>query len=182
MIHPEDMPAVDGRLAALTTPGLDGYEAEYRILHKFGHWVWMMDRGRVLRRGGDGAPAFIAGIQMDISEQKERELALTAAQMARDTVEARLKDVVTVSEDIFLELDSDLRFNFLSGTLLEEGPGSQSLPAIGQTLEEWLASVRNVRSSTDWDGVLCTIADRLPIDNFTFCAPKRLSQARDAVQ
>ena len=30
------------------------FEAEFRMRHKDGHWVWVLDRGKVLERDADG--------------------------------------------------------------------------------------------------------------------------------
>jgi PAS domain S-box-containing protein len=171
LLHPDDLPAVDVKLAALDTPGHDTFEAEYRMRHKDGPWIWLMDRGRVLRRGADGKPEFLAGVQMDISEQKSREMALREAQAERDAAERRFKDVVAVSENVFWELDADLRFSFLSRDFARDSPPAPGNPVIGLALTDWLAGLPAARASADWQDVLRRMAERLPFRDVVFRAP-----------
>jgi diguanylate cyclase (GGDEF)-like protein/PAS domain S-box-containing protein len=51
-------------------------EAEMRLRHKAGHWVWVLDRGGVVERDAAGAPLRVVGVQTDISGQKASEAAL----------------------------------------------------------------------------------------------------------
>jgi PAS domain S-box-containing protein len=79
IIHPDDKEWVEEALRRCTT-GLDeAYEAEYRMRHRKGHWIWVLDRARVVRRKADGSPKVMAGIQIEISELKSREAALIRA-------------------------------------------------------------------------------------------------------
>ena len=53
-------------------------ETEFRLRHKAGHWVWVLDRGQVVERDKHGRPTRMIGAQTDITAQKnvERQLAL----------------------------------------------------------------------------------------------------------
>lgn len=46
------------------------FEAEFRVLHKDGHWVWIQSRGKVVERDRNGKALRIAGINFDISNRK----------------------------------------------------------------------------------------------------------------
>ena len=46
MIHPDDLPAVTRMLIENPGQALDGVEVEYRMRHKSGAWVWLLDRAR----------------------------------------------------------------------------------------------------------------------------------------
>ena len=76
LVHPNDR----GHFTELLQQHFAGdspvYECEARMRHKQGHWVWTLGRGRVLRRGKDGQPAWIAGTHMDISARRELEAAV----------------------------------------------------------------------------------------------------------
>ena len=76
LVHPNDR----GHFTELLHQHFAGdspvYECEARMRHKQGHWVWTLGRGRVLRRGTDGQPAWIAGTHMDISARRELEAAV----------------------------------------------------------------------------------------------------------
>jgi diguanylate cyclase (GGDEF)-like protein/PAS domain S-box-containing protein len=53
-------------------------ETEFRLRHKDGHWVWVLDRGKVIARDETGRPLRMIGVQTDITKQKhaEQQLAL----------------------------------------------------------------------------------------------------------
>jgi len=71
LIHPEDLSGVEEKMQLCMVAGFDTFETEYRLRHKAGHWLWVMDRARVISRGADGAPEFIAGVLIDISDRTE---------------------------------------------------------------------------------------------------------------
>jgi diguanylate cyclase (GGDEF)-like protein/PAS domain S-box-containing protein len=48
-------------------------EAEVRMRHQDGHWVWVLARGRAVERSADGRAVRVAGIAMDITLRKEAE-------------------------------------------------------------------------------------------------------------
>ncbi|MBM9536350.1 hybrid sensor histidine kinase/response regulator [Desulfobulbus alkaliphilus] len=73
LVHPEDFPrvmqALDAHLEGLTSH----YETEHRLRHKSGHWVWVLDKGRVIERDAAGRPLRTCGTHHDISERKHNE-------------------------------------------------------------------------------------------------------------
>ena len=75
-IHPEDRAAV-GRASRPEATGPDNsFEADFRIRHADGHWVWLSGRGVVLERDAAGGTVRSVGIHMDISARKAMELTL----------------------------------------------------------------------------------------------------------
>jgi PAS domain S-box-containing protein len=178
IIHPDDKEWVEEALRRCTT-GLDqSYETEYRMRHRKGHWIWVLDRARVVRRKADGSPKVMAGIQIEISELKSREAALMRAKAElekalaqRASAEQRFSDIVAVTDGWLWEQDQDLRFSYLSGTNHVEQLGLTGSSVLGKTREEWLAAFPEVRNSADWDIVLTAQRDRLPFRNFVYLAP-----------
>jgi signal transduction histidine kinase/ActR/RegA family two-component response regulator len=73
LLHPEDrdaaMAAQADHLAGLTP----AYEASYRLRHQQGHWVWILDRGRVVERDAQGRALRMVGTHMDVSERHRAE-------------------------------------------------------------------------------------------------------------
>ena len=69
-IHPEDQPRQQSTMARHLSGELPSFEQELRMRHKEGHWVWVRTLGRVMQKGADGKPLLVAGISIDISEQK----------------------------------------------------------------------------------------------------------------
>lgn len=52
------------------------YECEARMKHRNGHWVWVLDRGKVVEWTDDGKPLRMTGTHLDITERKRAEEAL----------------------------------------------------------------------------------------------------------
>lgn len=48
-------------------------DAEVRMRHKDGHWVWILARGMAVERDADGRAIRVAGTAMDISSRKQAE-------------------------------------------------------------------------------------------------------------
>lgn len=76
LIHPDDKPEVMERLTAHLKDETEFYEAEYRIKHKSGGWVWILDKGRVIERDAEGRPLRACGTHLDITTRKKVEEAL----------------------------------------------------------------------------------------------------------
>jgi PAS domain S-box-containing protein len=74
LIHPEDLPRITDEVAAHLAQGPDEYRQSYRIRCADGHWVWVDDRTS-LTRDAQGAVVSISGILLDMTAQKEAELA-----------------------------------------------------------------------------------------------------------
>ena len=45
MGHPEDIPMTEAAIADHLEGRKPVYQCEYRLRHKAGHWVWVLDRG-----------------------------------------------------------------------------------------------------------------------------------------
>lgn len=75
-IHRHDLP----RTRQLLKSHFDGdspvYEAEYRMRHRDGHWVWVATHGTLTTRSVDGRPMLMVGTNLDVSVRKAAEEAL----------------------------------------------------------------------------------------------------------
>ena len=178
-VHPDDLAATEALFEKSLSDDTVVYRAEYRLRHKDGHWIWVLDSGRTLRRGPDGTPELIAGVQVDISEQKAREAALTAitADLERSiaeraTVEQRLFDIATVSDGWMWEMDAERRYSLvLDGEYFNDG-GVPREGLIGKTQEQWLDANPDMRVGIEWEGLLKTIRENRPFRDFLYRAPK----------
>jgi PAS domain S-box-containing protein len=74
--HPDD---VDQALTLMwqhlrrETPA---YQCELRLRHRKGHWIWVLDQGKVVEWDDEGKPLRMIGTQMDITARKQTELRL----------------------------------------------------------------------------------------------------------
>jgi PAS domain S-box-containing protein len=71
LIHPDDIEQSDLKLQDCFNQKVDYYEAEYRIKHKNGQWIWVLDKGKIISRTLDNEPLLMFGIHTDITEQKK---------------------------------------------------------------------------------------------------------------
>ena len=76
LAHPDDWPAIHAALQAHLKRETPFYECEHRIAHKDGHWIWILDRGRVVEWDAAGQPLRAAGTHMDITARKQAEATL----------------------------------------------------------------------------------------------------------
>lgn len=67
LIHPDDRPT----MLSLLERHLEGkevdYHSDYRMRHKDGHWVWVLDAGKVIEWNSTGEALRAVGILLDIS-------------------------------------------------------------------------------------------------------------------
>jgi len=79
----------------------DSYSFELRMKHKEGHWVWVLDTGKVVEWDEDGRPLRMIGTSVDISMRKEAEQALVSAKnSAEETALAKSNFLASMSHEI----------------------------------------------------------------------------------
>ena len=120
-IHPEDrdrvMAAVQAHFASRTA----AFAEEYRVQHKDGHWVWVLDRG-IARRDAAGQVVRMAGSESDITERKQSEEELRRAEeRMRSVVNHVVDGVITIDEHGSVESlnpAAELLFGYPSGEVI----------------------------------------------------------------
>jgi diguanylate cyclase len=76
LCHPDDLTRSAALLQSHFAGETAAYECEARMRHRAGHWVWVLDRGRVLTRTAEGLPEWMFGTHLDITARKAQEEAL----------------------------------------------------------------------------------------------------------
>jgi diguanylate cyclase (GGDEF)-like protein/PAS domain S-box-containing protein len=71
--HPDDLAESERKLLAHFAGESPIYDCEARMRHKDGHWVWVLDRGRVFTWTEDGKPEWMFGTHMDITSLKQQQ-------------------------------------------------------------------------------------------------------------
>ena len=102
-VHPADKPHVLDILQKHFEAPNEGFDVEYRMLHKNGTWIWVQVRGRVAARDAAGRPQRMLGTQTDISARKTAEIALRAS-------EARIRQIFEQADDAIFVISADNRF------------------------------------------------------------------------
>lgn len=71
LVHPDDYRQVLADMQRHLQGQTPVYENEHRLLHKNGHWIWVLDRGKVVARDAQGAALRVVGTHMDITARKQ---------------------------------------------------------------------------------------------------------------
>ena len=71
--HPDDLVASNEVIQKHINGEHEYYEMEARMKHKDGHWVWVLDRGKVTSWSEDGKPVLMQGTHQDITQRKRNE-------------------------------------------------------------------------------------------------------------
>lgn len=85
-IHPDDLEESNRRLNDCFTGEAELYECECRMKHRDGHYIWVLDRGKVLSWTEDGKPLWMFGTHLDITASKEMEFQLRQQKVFTEAV------------------------------------------------------------------------------------------------
>ncbi|WP_105168493.1 sensor histidine kinase [Pseudoalteromonas sp. T1lg23B] len=77
-VHPEDRPHLQDKVELCIHGDAQSYEIAIRVKDLDGHWAWVLDRGKVVKRDSSGQAIRIAGALKDIAELKQHQNALQA--------------------------------------------------------------------------------------------------------
>lgn len=84
-VHPDDKEKSNIELERCFNKETDFYESEFRMKHKNGHWVWIRDKGKVIKWSEDGKPIIMMGAHTDITDKvKNEEKLLQTLQIVSD--------------------------------------------------------------------------------------------------
>ena len=70
-VHPDDLDMVSTTLERHFSDEIEHYDCEFRMRHKSGRWIWILSRGKVISRTGDGRPILVSGTHLDITPRKK---------------------------------------------------------------------------------------------------------------
>lgn len=110
-IHPKDLPRVQKALTAHFNGDSAFYEASYRVKDKRGHWLWLLDRGKIVEKDEQGNPLRMTGTIKDISRLKKAEENLNL--FARSV--ANISDAVFIMNKRFRIIEVNQAFCAITG-------------------------------------------------------------------
>ncbi|RWO72721.1 MAG: PAS domain S-box protein [Mesorhizobium sp.] len=133
MIHPDDRETVAEADRAHLEGKTPFFEAEFRMRHKDGHWMWILDRGKAIERDENGRLIRAIGSLTDITRRKEAEERLTvSAAMLADEKE-RLRVTLQSIGDAVICTDAANRVTFMN-PVAEKLTGIAGGEALGKML------------------------------------------------
>jgi len=80
LIHPDQVDRIMAKIQAYIQGKTPIYEAEFRMQHKNGQWLWIFARSMIVEHDINGKPARMIGAMLDISQQKLQEEQLLRSQ------------------------------------------------------------------------------------------------------
>lgn len=133
MIHPDDRENVAEADRAHLEGKTPFFEAEFRMRHKDGHWVWILDRGRTLERDREGRLIRAIGSLTDITQRKQAEESLIVSAAALADEKERLRVTLQSIGDAVICTDAANRITFMN-PIAEKLTGVAGAEALGKTL------------------------------------------------
>lgn len=123
-LHPDDRDRaiesgeryIEGRTERIDT--------EFRLRHRDGHWIWVLDRGRAITWDENGRPTRMIGVQTEITRQKQAEHDLA---MMNERVRLAL-DVGGVGLWSFESETGRVRWDQRLRQIYGIGPGPEEVP------------------------------------------------------
>lgn len=111
-IHPDDLAIIQKTDEEYASGKISSHHREYRIQHKSGHYLWILDRGMMVSATEDEKPLRIIGTHTDITERKLAEQGLRIN-------EEKYRSIITNMNLGLLEVDTDERIQFINNSFCE---------------------------------------------------------------
>lgn len=70
IVHPQDLKRLLQQEKQHLSGASEQFECEFRMRHKDGRWLWILDRGKVIARDEEGHPLRMIGTHTDITEHR----------------------------------------------------------------------------------------------------------------
>ncbi len=108
--HPDDLPESERLLNRHWRGETPRYVCEARMKHKQGHWVWVLDTGKVVEWEDDGGPRRMIGTHLDITERKNAELALRETMSLLESILESTDNGILVTSEYGKAIRNNRRF------------------------------------------------------------------------
>ncbi len=106
LTHPDDYERSFEAINRALDEKHDDYESQFRMKHKDGHWVWILDKGKVVKWDKNNQPEIMVGTHTDITNIKEMEDNINYQNQ-------RFENIVLASPDSIFGIDLDYRYTFV---------------------------------------------------------------------
>lgn len=130
-VHPDDLPGVLAKGEAAMVREGGNFEAEYRMHHRDGRWIWVLDRGRAVDTDGDDRRPRVLGTLMEITRQKQADLELRASEARyRSLVESSPDAICVIGDGRRLVMVNDAAVRMFGATRPEDLTGRDALDLV----------------------------------------------------
>lgn len=141
LMHPEDLYLFEAMEKDYKDGSIRSHKKEYRIRHKNGKYIWMLDRGRVVSWDKEGKPLRLVGTHTDITRLKEtenelRRLSLVAMDSKNGVVFTKADGTIFWFNERFQRMSGYEKEEIIGTTPLQLFRGKESDPAIIQQMLE----------------------------------------------
>jgi PAS domain S-box-containing protein len=113
LVHPDDRARVVQSILACDDGPTEIFDHEYRMRCKDGSWRWIHAKGRIVERGPDGKALRVTGVHIDVTNRKETELRLAAAE--------RLESIGRLAAGVAHEINTPVQYVNDSVHFIREG-------------------------------------------------------------
>ncbi len=115
MIHPDDVEDFKKKFMDHLEGRTPVHKAEYRVRHKSGKWIWVLDVGKVLERDEEGKPLRVVGLILDITENKEAAQTLIESKQ-QEYMQHYIRAIHNIGLGLFV-VDADYRVRGMNDTM-----------------------------------------------------------------
>ena len=159
IIHPDDLPEVETELAEISRAGGTVFVKEYRIRTKYGEDRWVKEQ-TFIQRNDEGIVTHYQGTIFDITEKKNREMALEESLKAQRSLENAINN------------SSTMVFLWRAEEFLPTDYASENVSKLGYSAEDFVLgriSYSDLIHPDDYEIVKDTLAEKCEddSDNYT---------------
>ncbi|MEK7990766.1 MAG: PAS domain S-box protein, partial [Thiotrichaceae bacterium] len=132
LIHPHDKDEMLANMQAYLNKSQASYEHTYRMQHKNGSYVWVLDRGIAVWDEITGQPYRMVGTHMDLTEQKQAEKALIEAKNTAEVANrSKTRFMANMSHELRTPLNAIIGYSEILQEDLEAEGMEELLPDLG---------------------------------------------------
>ena len=132
--HPDDFLESKKALKRHFDGEIDYYECESRMKHKDGHWIWVLDRGKVSQWSKDGKPVLMSGTHQDITARKLEQEELASLNNQLGSLLQSIPDLVWMKDADGVYITCNKRFEEFFGASKDEIHGKTDYDFVSKEL------------------------------------------------